>query len=67
MRILLNGRDTVLEAEGMTVADLLSSGPWRGKRILVEVNGEVVGKSDYAHTRLAEGDRVELVHFVGGG
>jgi sulfur carrier protein len=52
--------------DGQTVADLLSSLGIRG-RIAVEVNGELVPRSAHAQHVLADGDRVEVVHAIGGG
>lgn len=52
--------------DGQTVTDLLSSLGIRG-RIAVEVNGELVPRSAHAQHVLADGDRVEIVHAIGGG
>ena len=51
---------------GHTVAELLASLEIRG-RIAVEVNGELVPRSAHARHVLADGDRVEIVHAIGGG
>ncbi|MCM3702104.1 sulfur carrier protein ThiS [Paenibacillus macerans] len=67
LQIHLNGRDTLLKEDCVTVDDLLADSPWNKERILVELNGTVVRKEAYTSTRLAEGDHIELVHFVGGG
>jgi sulfur carrier protein len=67
MQIHLNGKDTVLRENCITIENLLADCPWSEKRILVEMNGEVVRKDTYGDTRLSEGDVIELVHFVGGG
>ena len=63
MKLKVNGEEREL-AEGSTVVDLLGqmSGP-----VAVERNGEVVPRKEHANTRLAEGDELEIVHFVGGG
>ncbi len=37
------------------------------KRVAIELNGSVVRKNDWATTLVADGDRLEVVHFVGGG
>lgn len=50
-----------------TVADLIGQMALAGKRIAVERNGEIVPRSLHADTRLAEGDRLEIVVAVGGG
>lgn len=67
VEVYVNGKDTVLDAGCETVGDLLSVSPWSGKRVLVELNGTAVRKEEYGYTRLSPGDRIELVHFVGGG
>jgi sulfur carrier protein len=54
-------------AAGATVADLVEALGLRGRRIAVEVNATVVPRAAYGTTALGEGDRVEVIHFVGGG
>ena len=66
MQIQLNGEARTLEAEA-SVARLVESLGLTGRRIAVEVNEEIVPRSVHAETRLAEGDRVEIVHAIGGG
>ncbi|MGH9152445.1 MAG: sulfur carrier protein ThiS, partial [Acidimicrobiales bacterium] len=60
MRVTANG-DPVELAEGATVSDLLAALGLGGRWVLVERNGEAVRRADLATTRLAEGDRLELV------
>jgi thiazole synthase len=36
-------------------------------RIAIELNGQVIRRTEFEQTVLAEGDRLEIVHFVGGG
>jgi sulfur carrier protein len=52
---------------GANVARLLEALELAGKRVAVEKNGEIVPRSRYADTRLAEGDALEIVVAVGGG
>jgi len=52
---------------GATIADLVTALGLGPRRIAVEVNRAIVPRVDYAATCLAEGDRVEIIHFVGGG
>ena len=52
---------------GMSVADLVRDLALEGKRIAVELNGEIVPRSRYAETQLDAGDRLEIVGAVGGG
>lgn len=64
--VVVNGAPQTLDA-GATVADLLARMDAAGKRVAVERNGEIVPKSRHNETRLAEGDRLEVVIAVGGG
>jgi len=52
---------------GTNVARLLESLELAGKRVAVERNGEIVPRSQYGDTPLAEGDQLEIVVAVGGG
>lgn len=64
--IVVNGSPQRLEA-GSTVADLLARMDAAGRRVAVERNGEIVPRSRHGATRLADGDRLEVVIAVGGG
>lgn len=66
MQILLNGEARALESDA-TIAELVESLGLAGRRIAVEVNEEIVPKSEHGGIRLTEGDRVEVVHAIGGG
>lgn len=66
MRVTANG-DPVELGDGATVADLLAQLDLGGRWVLVERNGEPVRRADLGTTRLAEGDRLELVRAVAGG
>ena len=63
--IRLNGREAAILA-GETLASLLSRQNLAG-RFAVEVNQEVVPRSEYAARLLADGDTVEIVRAIGGG
>lgn len=63
--VTVNG--TPVESAGKTILEYLESADYDTKRIAVERNGEIVPKSDYGSTVLADGDTVEVVSFVGGG
>ncbi len=66
LTVSVNGEERAVPVP-MTVADLLT---WLGlepKKIAVERNLEIVPKSLYGETKLADGDRIEIVQFVGGG
>lgn len=66
MQVTANG-DAVHLVEGSTVSDLLAGMGLGGKWVLVERNGEPVRRADLETTRLADGDRLELVRAVAGG
>ena len=66
MQIVLNGQIRRLEP-GTTLAALVASLDLGGRRMAVEINEEVIPRSEYADLVLSEGDRVEIVHAVGGG
>lgn len=66
MNIILNGEPHSVPAP-LTLSALVEQLGYVGKRIAVERNGEIVPKSQYADTRLAADDRLEIVVAVGGG
>ncbi len=66
MNIVVNGEQQKVE-DGLTVAGILENLGLKAQKIAVERNLEIVPRSDYAKTVLAEGDRLEIVHFIGGG
>lgn len=67
MLLLINGKSTELPDDNRTIADLISLPEWSSRLMIIELNGEIVSKEDYEGILLSEGDRLELVHFVGGG
>jgi len=66
MHIMLNGQSTQV-ADATTIAGLLEHAGLAGRKVAVEVNQEVVPRSRHASHALAEGDRVEIIHAIGGG
>ena len=66
MQILLNGETPTIE-DGLTVQALLQQLELIGRRIAVEVNEEIVPRSEHDSHQLAPDDRVEIVHAIGGG
>lgn len=66
IEIILNGEPRQI-APDESLAGLIEQLGYAGKRIATERNGEIVPKSRYADTRLAQGDRLEIVVAVGGG
>ena len=66
MDIELNGQPRTLEA-GCTIAGLLEIEGFAQRRVAVEVNGEIVPRGSHGSHALQAGDRVEIVHALGGG
>lgn len=66
MDIIVNGEPRQV-ADGMTAAQLVEAMGLAGQRVAMEVNLEIVPRSTYPEHRLQAGDRVEIVHAVGGG
>jgi thiamine biosynthesis protein ThiS len=64
--ITLNGEARHLGA-GMSIGDLVSELGLPIQKVAVERNLEIVSRSTLAHVIMAEGDVLEIVHFVGGG
>lgn len=66
MIVKINGEDKEI-APGISIAQLLEELGLRSGRVVVELNTEVVAREAHGGTQLKPGDRVEIVHFVGGG
>jgi sulfur carrier protein len=66
LSLVLNGESRVMEAV-RTVADLVAALGLDARKVAVERNLEIVPRSLYDRTELADGDRLEIVHFIGGG
>lgn len=62
----VNGQS--MDRQGLrTVQDLLDRQGWKAARVAVEHNGTVLRREDFSTTVLSDGDRLEVVRFVGGG
>lgn len=66
MQIEVNGKSRDVES-GQSVAVLLSELELDGRLVVVELNRQIVRHTDRSEMVLQAGDRVEIVHFVGGG
>jgi thiamine biosynthesis protein ThiS len=64
--IKLNGESRKVPERSM-LDDLVKDLSLEPKRIAIELNQQVIRRDQWTHTILAEGDRIEIVHFVGGG
>ncbi len=66
MTLTINGESRNFENLS-TLADLVNLLCLKGDRVAVELNRNIVSRPDWPSTRLKEGDKLEIVHFVGGG
>jgi sulfur carrier protein len=66
VKILLNGESREV-AEGLSVGALLDDSDFARRRVAVEINREIVPKSQHAQRIVRDGDRIEIVQAMGGG
>ena len=66
MHVLVNGEPKTC-AEPTSLAALIELLGLKVDRVAVELNREIVPRAQWAATQLQDGDRLEIVHFVGGG
>jgi len=65
MNLTINGENQVFSAE--TLGGLVEQLGMKPDRVAIELNREIVPREQWTLTSLHEGDRLEIVHFVGGG
>jgi sulfur carrier protein len=65
MNLMINGENRTLSAESL--AALVDQLGMKSDRVAIELNREIVPRDLWAQTSLRDGDRLEIVHFVGGG
>jgi thiamine biosynthesis protein ThiS len=66
MQLLINGEARDFDPP-LTLASLLEHLGMKPDRVAVELNRTIVPREKWAESNLSEGDRLEIVHFVGGG
>ncbi len=66
MRIILNGEEIIFDRE-INISNLLERYSLDKRKIAVERNLEIVPQSNFEEVILNEGDRIEIIHFIGGG
>lgn len=66
MNLTVNGESRSFDVLA-SVMDLVAALGLDGRKVAVERNLEIVPRSAYGRTALADGDRIEIVHFIGGG
>jgi thiazole synthase len=66
MKLQVNGEEKTVEAP-LTLATLITNMGLKPDRVAVELNREIAPRDRWGETQLNDGDRLEIVHFVGGG
>ena len=66
MHLFINGEEKAFDGP-LSLADLIEHLGMKGDRVAVELNREIVARAQWSETQLNDGDRLEIVHFVGGG
>lgn len=66
MKVFINGEAKEIEND-LSLTDLLNHFSLPDKRIAIELNKEVVRKKDWNTIEIKDSDKIEIVHFVGGG
>ena len=66
MKLQVNGEEREVPGT-LTLAALIEQLGMRPDRVAIELNREIVAREQWAASQLREGDRLEIVHFVGGG
>jgi sulfur carrier protein len=67
MKLHINGEERTFDPAVPTLAALVEALGMKADRVAVELNRDIVPRDRWAETALKEGDRLEVVHFVGGG
>ena len=65
-KIQLNGKKVVIKSNHL-LSDLLKKYKLSNKRVAIELNGIIIPKINYKKKKLKNNDKVEIVHFIGGG
>ena len=66
MHLFINGDEKAFDGP-LSLAQLVEQLGMKGDRVAVELNREIVARTQWTETMLKDGDQLEIVHFVGGG
>ena len=66
MRLVINGKEQSF-GDSLNLAQLVEQLGMKGDRVAVELNRDIVPRAQWTETTLNDGDKLEIVHFVGGG
>lgn len=67
MKIQINGEERTFENADPTLSVLIESLGMKSDRVAIELNRDIVPRDRWSNTTLNDGDKLEVVHFVGGG
>lgn len=67
MQVQINGEPREFSDTSLRLRELVEQLSLAPQRIAIEVNRQIVRRADWEQTEIQDGDRVEIVHFVGGG
>ena len=65
-KIQLNGKKVVIKSN-YSLLDLLKKYKLANKKVAIELNGTIIQKTGYKKKKLNNNDKIEIVHFIGGG
>ena len=65
-KIQLNGKKVVIK-NNYSISDLLKKYKLTNKKVAIEYNGAIIPRSNYKKKYLKNNDKIEIVHFIGGG
>jgi len=66
MQLFINGKEQSFDDQ-LTLAQLIEQLGMKGDRVAAELNRDIISRAQWAEITLNDGDRLEIVHFVGGG
>ncbi len=67
MNIILNNREEIIEADNITISELLKVKNYTWKMLVIKINGKVLKRNEYDTVRINEGDDVSVFHLITGG
>lgn len=67
MKITLNNNPESIDAEQVTITELLQRKNFTFKMLIVKINGKLVKKTDYNVTTVQDGDDISVLHLISGG
>jgi len=67
MKLYINGEERTFDLAAPTLATLVETLGMKSDRVAIELNRDIVPRDRWAQTNLNDGDKLEVVHFVGGG